>query len=73
MLYEKLWEKIVFHTIKCKYMSLNVGVELPIWKANGHVSSYSVFNPGLSWKCSSNVCAQALVLPKMILPYTLSA
>ena len=35
------------HTTKCKYMSLNFGMELSIWEGNRHVFSCSVLNPVL--------------------------
>ena len=34
-----------FHTNKCNYMSQNVGIELPVFKGNGHGFSCSISNP----------------------------
>ena len=39
--------RILFHTIKCKYISLDVGIELSIWEGNGHVFSCLVLKPVL--------------------------
>ena len=36
-----------FHTNKCNYMSLNVGIELPVFEGNGHGFSCSISNPDL--------------------------
>ena len=62
---QKIIEKF-FHTIKYKYMSLNVEVALHIKEGNGHVLSYSVFNTVLFWNCLSNIDAQTLMLPKSL-------
>ena len=37
----------IFHTIKCKFMSLNVEIELPIWDINVNILLWSVLNPVL--------------------------
>ena len=37
----------VFHTNKCKCMSLNVGIELPVCERNRHVFPCSISNPYL--------------------------
>ena len=55
------------------YMSLNAGMELPIWKGNGHVFSSSVLNAVLFWNCSSDMGAQTFLPPKMIFLYFHSA
>ena len=40
-------EKSFFHTNKCKCMSVNVEIELPICEENGHVFPCSISNPDL--------------------------
>ena len=40
-------EKSFFHTNKCKCVSLNVRIELPICEVNGHVFSRSISNPDM--------------------------
>ena len=39
--------KSFFHTNKCKCMSLNVRIEVPICERNGHVFPFSISNPHL--------------------------
>ena len=57
-----------FHTIKCKYMLLNVGMELKKerkWKENEYVLfSGSVLSSVVFWNCSSNVGALTFVPTK---------
>ena len=37
----------IFHTIKCKFTSLNVEIELPTWDINVNILLWSVLNPVL--------------------------
>ena len=61
------------HTIKCKYISLNFGVELPIWEGNKHVFSCSVLNPVLIWICSNSMGSKPLVSQKLVFLFLHSA
>ena len=47
----------ISHTIKYKYMSLNIAMKLSVLEGNGHVFLCSVLNPVLFWNCSSNMGA----------------
>ena len=51
---------LFLRTIKCNYMSLNVVMELSIWKGNEHLFLCSALNPVLLWNCSSNMATQTL-------------
>ena len=59
-----------FHTNKCKCMSLNVRVELPICERTGHVFPYLISNPDLFRNCSISVGAQKLASSKICFLYT---
>ena len=54
----------LFHTNKCNYMSLNLGMERPVFQGNGHVFPCCISNSDLFWNCLNSMVAQTLVYPK---------
>ena len=64
---------IFFHTIKCKYMSVNVGMKLPRWEGKGNILSCLVLIQCCFETATIIMGAQTFVPQKRIFLYLHSA